>query len=96
MKIHMKMKDFSVGCVRLLPGPLKKRFDLNKQYIMSLTNENLLRNFYLESGLWSYSGNGGTTSATTTSLDGLEHCTRSPRYMFHRFLSIVRTVSFIT
>jgi len=72
MGIQMKMKDFKAGRVRLLSGPLKKRFDLNKQYIMSLTHENLLRNFYLESGLWSYSGNGGTTSATTTSLDGPE------------------------
>ncbi|MDF2650243.1 MAG: hypothetical protein K0Q73_6048 [Paenibacillus sp.] len=73
MREKTVMRDFPAGHVRLLPGPLKKRFELNKQYMMSLTNENLLRSFYLEAGLWSYSGNGGTTSATTTSMDGPEH-----------------------
>ncbi|AFC28910.1 hypothetical protein PM3016_2010 [Paenibacillus mucilaginosus 3016] len=67
------MKELSSGRVRLAPGPLQARLELNKRYVMSLTNENLLRNFYLEAGLWSYSGNGGTTSATTTSTDGPEH-----------------------
>ncbi|OCT12748.1 hypothetical protein A8709_30355 [Paenibacillus pectinilyticus] len=67
------MKEFPSGQIRLSAGPLKARFELNKKYILSLTNENLLRNFYLEAGLWSYSGNGGTTSATTTSMDGPEH-----------------------
>lgn len=66
------MSEYPVGQVRLSEGPLKARFELNKQYVMSLTNDNLLRNFYLEAGLWSYSGNGGTTSATTTSMDGPE------------------------
>ena len=68
-----KIREYAVGSVRLAEGPLHARFRLNRQYVMSLTNENLLRNFYLEAGLWSYSGNGGTTSATTTSLDGPEH-----------------------
>ncbi|CAN7380751.1 glycoside hydrolase family 127 protein [Paenibacillus sp. LjRoot153] len=68
-----KMNEYPVGRVKLSVGPLTARFELNKKYVLSLTNENLLRNFYLESGLWSYSGNGGTTSATTTSMDGPEH-----------------------
>ncbi|WP_235549529.1 beta-L-arabinofuranosidase domain-containing protein [Paenibacillus sp. Soil766] len=67
------MSDFPNGQVTLSAGPLAARFELNKTYILSLTNDNLLRNFYLEAGLWSYSGNGGTTSATTTSMDGPEH-----------------------
>jgi DUF1680 family protein len=67
------MNEFQAGRVKLSAGPLTARFELNKKYVLSLTNENLLRNFYLEAGLWSYSGNGGTTSATTTSMDGPEH-----------------------
>ncbi|CAH1202163.1 hypothetical protein PAECIP111891_02004 [Paenibacillus allorhizoplanae] len=67
------MKEYQAGRVKLSAGPLTARFELNKKYVISLTNENLLRNFYLEAGLWSYSGNGGTTSATTTSMDGPEH-----------------------
>lgn len=70
---HMKFHEFAAGSIQLAPGPLQERFQLNKKYVMSLTNENLLRNFYLEAGLWSYSGNGGTTSATTTSMDGPEN-----------------------
>lgn len=72
MKTAMKMRAYSHGSVTLSDGPLRKRFEINKQYVMSLTNENLLRSFYIEAGLWSYSGNGGTTSATTTNLDGPE------------------------
>jgi len=67
------LKDFTYGQVKLSPGPLSVRYELNKQYVMSLTNDNLLRNFYLEAGLWSYSGNGGTTTASTTNLVGPEH-----------------------
>ncbi|KRE70148.1 hypothetical protein ASL11_14665 [Paenibacillus sp. Soil750] len=67
------MKEYQAGRVKLSAGPLTARFELNKKYVISLTNENLLRTFYLEAGLWSYSGNGGTTSATTTSMDGPEH-----------------------
>lgn len=65
--------DFPVGRVQLAEGPLTARFELNKQYVMSLTNQNLLRSFYLEAGLWSYSGNGGTTTASSTGMDGPEH-----------------------
>jgi uncharacterized protein len=66
------LREFPHGRVKLAPGPLKGRFELNKKYVMSLSNDNLLRSFYMEAGLWSYSGNGGTTSATTTSTDGPE------------------------
>ncbi|WP_235550471.1 beta-L-arabinofuranosidase domain-containing protein [Paenibacillus sp. Soil750] len=69
----IRMKEYQAGRVKLSAGPLTARFELNKKYVISLTNENLLRTFYLEAGLWSYSGNGGTTSATTTSMDGPEH-----------------------
>jgi DUF1680 family protein len=68
-----RLQEYAWGETRLADGPLKARFEINKQYVMSLTNENLLRTFYLEAGLWSYSGNGGTTSATTTASDGPEH-----------------------
>ncbi|WP_201305434.1 beta-L-arabinofuranosidase domain-containing protein [Paenibacillus puerhi] len=67
------LQEYDYGKVRLSPGPLQARFEVNKQYVMSLTNANLLRSFYLEAGLWSYSGNGGTTSASTTSMDAPEH-----------------------
>lgn len=71
--VTIHLREYPAGRVTLSAGPLAARFELNKQYVLSLTNENLLRNFYLEAGLWSYSGNGGTTSATTTSMDGPEH-----------------------
>lgn len=71
--MHTYFQPYSYNEVQLADEPLKLRFELNKKYVMSLTNENLLRSFYLEAGLWSYSGNGGTTSATTTSTDGPEH-----------------------
>ncbi|WP_458475787.1 hypothetical protein [Paenibacillus sp. TH7-28] len=48
------------------------RFQLNKDYVMRLTNVNLLRSFYMEAGLWSYSGNGGTTTASTTNISTSE------------------------
>ena len=67
------LSEFSAGRIQLAEGPLTARFELNKQYVMSLTNQNMLRSFYLEAGLWSYSGNGGTTTASTTSMDGPEH-----------------------
>ena len=72
-RMNKGMAEFPAGAVKLAAGPLKARFELNKAYVMSLSNDNLLRSFYLEAGLWSYSGNGGTTSATTTSMDGPEH-----------------------
>ena len=38
--------------VKLLPGLLQQRSDLNRRYMLSLTSENLLRNHYIEAGLW--------------------------------------------
>ena len=32
--------------VQLLGGEMKRRYDLNRDYVMSLTNRNLLQNFY--------------------------------------------------
>ena len=37
--------------VRLLPGLFKKRYDINRRYMLSLATENLLQNHYLEAGL---------------------------------------------
>jgi hypothetical protein len=39
--------------VQLKPGELSERAELNRKYMMSLENENLLQNFYLEAGLLS-------------------------------------------
>lgn len=38
--------------VRLMPGLLKQRSELNRRYMMSLKNQNLLQNHYFEAGLW--------------------------------------------
>ena len=38
--------------VRLLPGLFKKRYEINRRYMLSLATENLLQNHYLEAGLW--------------------------------------------
>jgi DUF1680 family protein len=46
-------QPLSPGSVKLLPGTFQQRFDLNRRYMLSLRNENLLQNFYLEAGLWS-------------------------------------------
>jgi Beta-L-arabinofuranosidase, GH127 len=51
--VHQIFVPFSLGSVKLLPGPLRIRFDLNRRYLMSLRNENLLQNHYQEAGLWS-------------------------------------------
>lgn len=42
----MKRQD-----VKLLPSIFKERYDLNRNYLMSLRNESLLQNFYLEAGI---------------------------------------------
>jgi DUF1680 family protein len=39
------------GRVKLLPGLLQDRVELNRAYLMSLSNDNLLQNFYFEAGL---------------------------------------------
>lgn len=38
--------------VKLLPGLFKKRFDVNRSYMISLETQNLLQNHYMEAGLW--------------------------------------------
>ena len=40
------------GSARLLPGPFEERYQLNRQYLLSLKTENLLHNHYMEAGLW--------------------------------------------
>lgn len=37
--------------VKLLPSIFKERYDLNRKYLMSLKNQSLLQNFYLEAGI---------------------------------------------
>ena len=46
------LHPFSQGSVRLLPSLFQDRFDLNRNYMLSLKTENLLQNYYLEAGLW--------------------------------------------
>ncbi len=46
------MEAFPLKRVRLLPGLFLDRFNLNRRYVMSLLNRNLLQNHYLEAGLW--------------------------------------------
>ena len=38
--------------VKLLPSPFLHRYNLNRRYVLSLSNDNLLQNYYLEAGLW--------------------------------------------
>ncbi len=40
--------------ISLSPSPFLERYDLNKRYVSSLNNDNLLQNFYLEAGLKSW------------------------------------------
>jgi DUF1680 family protein len=48
-----ELTPLAAGRVKLLPGPMSDRAKLNRDYVASLKNENLLQNFYLEAGLWS-------------------------------------------
>ncbi|MDW8100436.1 MAG: glycoside hydrolase family 127 protein [Anaerolineae bacterium] len=47
-----RFKALSPGRITLLPSLFQRRFELNRAYVMSLHNENLLQNYYLEAGLW--------------------------------------------
>ena len=47
-----KMISFPHGDVELLPGQLSKKPESNRRYLLSLDTENLLRNHYIEAGLW--------------------------------------------
>jgi DUF1680 family protein len=53
-----------LSSVKLLPGRFQRRFDLNRRYMLSLRNESLLQNHYLEAGLvqalWRMTGMGQT------------------------------------
>ncbi len=51
-KVVGPVKAVPLGQVKLLGGEFQKRYDLNRRYVMSLKNENLLQNFYHEAGLW--------------------------------------------
>jgi hypothetical protein len=47
-----QLKAIPHGEVRLLPSEFARRRELNRSYVNSLTNQNLLQNFYMEAGLW--------------------------------------------
>jgi hypothetical protein len=51
---HMNETFYTLphGSTKLLPGLFKKRFDVNRRYMVSLRTHNLLQNYYLEAGLW--------------------------------------------
>lgn len=45
------VKPVGPGSVRLLPGEIKRRYELNRKYMMSLDSAKLLQNFYMEAGV---------------------------------------------
>ena len=45
-------KQFAPRDVVLEPGLFRDRYELNRRYVMSLKNENLLQNHYLEARIW--------------------------------------------
>lgn len=45
------LKPINTKNVKLLPGIFKERADLNRNYLLSLKNQSLLQNFYLEAGI---------------------------------------------
>lgn len=47
-----QVKAVPEGQVRLLESDFSRRAELNRAYVVSLTNENLLQNYYQEAGLW--------------------------------------------
>jgi DUF1680 family protein len=49
-------KRFNLDEVRLLPGLLQSRASLNRNYMMSLGNQNLLNHFYMEAGMSAFTG----------------------------------------
>ncbi|MBA8794915.1 hypothetical protein FHX74_002543 [Friedmanniella endophytica] len=46
---------------RFEPGPLRDRWSRNRDYLLSLRPDNLLRPYRAEAGLWSYNGSLGTS-----------------------------------
>jgi DUF1680 family protein len=47
------LEPVPIGNVSLLPGTFSDRARVNREYVASLEDHNLLQNFYLEAGLWS-------------------------------------------
>lgn len=47
-----KLYAFPYSEVKLLDSIFKHKTELNRKYMMSLKNENLLQNYYFEAGLW--------------------------------------------
>lgn len=50
--MQKRLTEFAIENLELLPGMIRDRFDLNRKYMMSLKNQDLLQNHYLEAGLW--------------------------------------------
>ncbi len=50
--MQQTFRQFDLGDVTLRPGEFRRRFDLNRGYVMSLETRHLLQNFYIEAGLW--------------------------------------------
>lgn len=59
--IDIMIRHASPASALLLDGPALPRATVDRDYLMSLSAENLLRTFRLQAGLWGYSGSVGTT-----------------------------------
>jgi uncharacterized protein len=53
IKGSTELEALPAGRVRLTGSVFAERARLNREYVASLKNENLLQNYYLEAGLWS-------------------------------------------
>ncbi len=51
--MNQSFRPMAPGSVTLLPSLFRERSRINRKYMMSLDNDNLLQNHYLEAGLWS-------------------------------------------
>ena len=49
--MYYMLEEMKLGKVTLQSGIFKERFDLNRSYLISLKNQGLLQNFYLEAGV---------------------------------------------
>jgi uncharacterized protein len=56
MEITETTRPLSLNQVQLLHGDLLHRYELNRAYVMSLKNENLLQNYLFEAGLHPHRG----------------------------------------
>jgi uncharacterized protein len=52
MVVQTAFRALPPRSVALLPGDLARRAELNRSYMLGLSNANLLQNYYLEAGLW--------------------------------------------